>query len=181
MRTNGVDERYCTGDGSDFEKFEKWAATVPFTLRNPLYHWTHLELQRYFGIDKILNEDSAKAIYDEASEKLRTKEYSVRNLLRKMNVKVVCTTDDPTDSLEHHRNIKAEGFEVRIVPAFRPDKAMNPDDANVFNQYVNKIESVADASVTSYQSYRDALRKRHDFFASMDCSVSDHGLEQLYA
>ncbi len=181
MRTNGVDEAYITGTKPDAEKFMKWAETVPYTLRNPLYHWTHLELKRYFGIDELLSPVTAKKIYNECSEKLRTKEYSVRNLLRKMNVKVVCTTDDPTDSLEHHRNIKAEGFEVRIVPAFRPDKAMNPDDAKVFNQYVNKIESVADASVTSYQSYLDALRKRHDFFASMDCSVSDHGLEQLYA
>ena len=181
MRTNGVDEAYITGNKPDAEKFFKWAETVPFTMRNPLYHWTHLELKRYFGIDELLNPASAKKIYNECNEKLQTKEYSVRNLLRKMNVKVVCTTDDPTDSLEQHRSLKAEGFEIRILPAFRPDKAMNPDDVKAFNQYVNKLESVADASITSYQSYLDALRKRHDFFASMDCSVSDHGLEHLYA
>ena len=181
MRTNGVDEAYITGSKSDVEKFMKWAETVPYTLRNPLYHWTHLELKRYFEVDDLLNPITAKKIYNECSEKLRSKEYSVRNLLRKMNVKVVCTTDDPTDTLEHHRNIKAEGFEIRILPAFRPDKAMNVDDVKNFNQYIGKLESVADVSVTSYQSYLDALRKRHDFFASMDCSVSDHGLEQMYA
>src|SRR5207342_3398079 len=181
MRTNGVDERYCTGDGSDFEKFEKWAATVPFTLRNPLYHWTHLELQRYFGIDKILNEDSAKAIYDEASAKLRTAEYSVRNLLRKMNVKVLCTTDDPTDSLEHHQKIKDDGFEIKILPAYRPDKAMNVDDVTAFNAYVDKVQQVSNTSVSSYADYLTALKKRHDFFATIGCAVSDHGLEQIYA
>src|SRR5687768_6305078 len=110
MRTNGVDESYCTGDKSDYEKFKKWAATVPFALRNPLYHWTHLELQRYFNVYDILNADSATKIYDNCTNKLQTKEYSVRNLLRKMNVKVVCTTDDPTDNLEHHKKIKEDGF-----------------------------------------------------------------------
>jgi glucuronate isomerase len=181
MRTNGVDESYITGNRSDTDKFMKWAETVPYTMRNPLYHWTHLELKRYFNVEELLNASTAKKIYHECSEKLQTKEYSVRNLLRKMNVKVVCTTDDPTDSLEHHRNIKAEGFEIRILPAFRPDKAMNADDAKSFNQYVAKVEAISDTSIGSYQSYLDALKKRHDFFASMDCSVSDHGLEQMYA
>jgi len=160
MRTNGVDESYCTGDKPDYEKFEKWAATVPYTLRNPLYHWTHLELQRYFDVHEILNLDSAKKIYDECTKKLQTKEYSVRNLLRKMNVKVVCTTDDP---------------------AFRPDKAMNADNAGEFNAYVKKLEAVSGLSVTSYQTFLDALKQRHDFFATMGCSVSDHGLEYIYA
>ena len=181
MRTNGINEKYCTGNAGDFEKFEQWAATVPYTLRNPLYHWTHLELQRYFGIDTILNTGSAKAIYDEASAKLQTAEYSVRNLLRKMNVKVLCTTDDPTDSLEHHQKIKADGFEIKILPAFRPDKAMNVDDVAAFNAYVDKVQQVADVSVSSYADYLRALKKRHDFFATMGCSVSDHGLEQVYA
>src|SRR5205814_220110 len=120
-------------------------------------------------------------IYHECNEKLQSKEYSVRNLLRKMNVKVVCTTDDPTDSLVHHRSLKAERFEVRVLPAFRADKAMAADDVKSFNQYVAKVEAIADTSIGSYQSYLDALKKRHDFFASMDCSVSDHGLEQVYA
>jgi len=181
LRTNGINEKYCTGNATDYEKFEKWAATVPYTMRNPLYHWTHLELQRYFGIDTILNAGSAKAIYDEASAKLQTAGYSVRNLLRKMNVKVLCTTDDPTDSLEHHQKIKADAFEIKILPAYRPDKAMNVDDVAVFNAYVDKVQQVSGVSVSSYADYLDALKKRHDFFAANGCSVSDHGLEQVYA
>ena len=181
MRTNGVDESYCTGDKPDYEKFEKWAATVPYTLRNPLYHWTHLELQRYFDVHEILNPKSAKKIYDECTKKLQTKEYSVRNLLRKMNVKVVCTTDDPTDTLEHHQKIKDDGFEITILPAFRPDKAMNADNAGEFNAYVKKLEAVSGLSITSYQTFLDALKQRHDFFATMGCSISDHGLEYIYA
>jgi glucuronate isomerase len=181
MRTNGVNESYVTGSKSDFEKFQKWAETVPYTLRNPLYHWTHLELQRYFDVYELLDGNSAKKIYDECSAKLQTKEYSVRNLLRKMNVKVVCTTDDPTDSLEYHQKIKADGFEVKVLPAFRPDKAMNVDDAATFNNYLSKLEAVTNKSIGSYNEYLDALKSRHDFFATMGCSVSDHGLEQIYA
>jgi glucuronate isomerase len=181
MRTNGVDESYCTGDKDDYAKFEKWAETVPYTLRNPLYHWTHLELQRYFGVNELLNATSAKRIYESCTEKLQQKEYSVRGLLRKMNVKVVCTTDDPIDSLEHHQKIKEDGFEIKILPAYRPDKAMNPDDATAFNNYVGRLEEVAGVSISSYNDYIDALKKRHDFFATMGCSVSDHGLEQVYA
>ena len=181
MRTNGVPEAFCTGNKPDAEKFQKWAETVPYTLRNPLYHWTHLELQRYFGVTDVLNPNTASKIYETCTGLLQTKEYSVRNLLRKMNVKVVCTTDDPTDSLEHHRKVKEDGFEVRILPAFRPDKAMNVDDAKSFNAYVSKLESVSNISIGSYSDYLDALKGRHDFFATMDCSVSDHGLEQVYA
>ncbi len=181
MRTNGVNEKYCTGNASDYEKFEKWAATVPYTMRNPLYHWTHLELQRYFGIDEILDSKTSKEIYDEASAKLVTKEYSVRNLLRKMNVKVLCTTDDPTDSLEHHQKIKTDGFEIKILPAYRPDKAMNADNVACFNTYVDKVQQVSGISVSSYSDYLAALKKRHDFFATVGCCVSDHGLEQVYA
>jgi len=181
MRTNGVDESYCTGDQPDFEKFRKWAATVPYTLRNPLYHWTHLELQRYFDIHDRLDEHSATAIYEACTARLQTPEYSVRNLLRRMNVKVVCTTDDPVDSLQHHKKIADEGFEIRILPAFRPDKAMTIDDPAAFNAYVNKLETVSDVSIGSFSQYLDALKRRHDFFATMGCSVSDHGLEQVYA
>ena len=181
MRANGVDESYCTGDKPDYEKFEKWAETVPYTLRNPLYHWTHLELQRYFDVHEILNPQSAKKIYDECAKKLQAKEYSVRNLLRKMNVKVVCTTDDPTDTLGYHQKIKDDGFEIKILPAFRPDKAMNVDNVGDFNAYVKKLETVSGVPVTSYQSYLDALKQRHNFFATMGCSVSDHGLEYIYA
>ena len=181
MRTNGVDESYCTGNKTDYEKFEKWAETVPYTLRNALYHWTHLELQRYFDVHEILNPESAKSIYDKCTKLLQTKEYSVRNLLRKMNVKVVCTTDDPTDTLEYHQKIKDDGFEIKVLPAFRADKAMNVDNAQDFNAYVKKLEAVTGKSVTSFQSFLDQLKGRHDFFATMGCSLSDHGLDYIYA
>ena len=181
MRANGVNEKYVTGDATDYEKFEQWAATVPFTLRNPLYHWTHLELQRYFNIDTILSPETAKEIYEECSAKLRTPAYSVKNLLRKMNVTALCTTDDPTDSLEFHKKIKADGFEIKVLPAFRPDKAMNVDDVAVFNAYVNKLQEVSNILIASFDDYLHALKSRHDFFAEMGCCVSDHGLEQIYA
>ncbi len=181
MRSNGVNEKYCTGDATDYEKFEQWAATVPYTLRNPLYHWTHLELQRYFDVDKILSPDTAKEIYDHCSAKLKTPAYSVRNLLRKMNVKVLCTTDDPIDSLEHHKKIKVDGFEIKVLPAFRPDKAMNVDDVDSFNAYVNKLQAVTNILIASWDDYLAALKSRHDFFAENGCCISDHGLEQLYA
>lgn len=181
MRTNGVDESYCTGAQPDSKKFKKWAETVPYTLRNPLYHWTHLELQRYFDVHEILNADSAEKIYEECSAKLQTKDYSVRNLLRKMNVKVVCTTDDPVDNLEHHQKIKTDGFEIKVLPAFRPDKAMNVDDAASFNAYLLKLEGASNKSIASFNDYLDALKSRHDFFATMGSAVSDHGLEQIYA
>ena len=181
MRGNGVNEKYCTGAATDYEKFEQWAATVPYTLRNPLYHWTHLELQRYFDIDKILSPDTAREIYDVCSAKLKTPEYSVKNLLRKMNVKVLCTTDDPTDSLVHHQKIKADGFEIKVLPTFRPDKAMNVDDVDSFNAYVNKLQDVSNILIANWDDYLQALKSRHDFFAENGCCVSDHGLEQLYA
>jgi glucuronate isomerase len=181
MRTNGVDESYCTGNKSDWEKFEKWAETVPYTLRNPLYQWTHLELKRYFDVDEILNPSTAKKIYDKCNKKLQSKEYSVRNLLRKMNVKVVCTTDDPTDSLEYHKKIKEDGFEIKILPAFRPDKAMAVNDSAEFKSYVKKLEQVSGIKISAFDSYLDALKQRHDFFAANGCSVSDHGLEYIYA
>lgn len=181
MRTNGVDESYCTGDKSDWEKFEQWAATVPYTLRNPLYHWTHLELQRYFDIDDILNKDTARRIYDDCTAKLQTPEYSVRNLLRRMNVKLVCTTDDPVDTLEYHQKIKDDGFQIPILPAFRPDNAMNVSDPVKFNGYIKKLEEASGISISSFDDFLYALQNRHDFFASMGCTVSDHGLEEIYA
>lgn len=181
MRTNGVDESYCTGNKPDYEKFQKWAETVPYTLRNPLYHWTHLELQRYFGVNEILDGNSAKAIYDTCTQKLQTPEYSIKNLLRRMNVKLVCTTDDPADSLEYHTHIKNSGFEIPIKPAFRPDNAMNVSDAKNFIAYVKKLEAIANINITDFNSFLDALKSRHDFFATMGCSLSDHGLEQIYA
>lgn len=181
MRTNGVDESYCTGDKSDYEKFEKWAETVPYTLRNPLYHWTHLELQRYFDIDELLTAKNAREVYDACNEKLQTPEYTVRNLLRKMKVKLVCTTDDPVDDLAHHQQLKREGFEIPILPAFRPDAAMNVDNPTSFNTYLQRLEKASDTSIVSFTDYTAALKKRHDFFAANGCGVSDHGLEEIYA
>ena len=181
MRAHGVDEKFITGNASDFEKFQAWAETVPYTMRNPLYHWTHLELQRYFDIHDILNGDTAKKIYDESSAKLQKKDYSVRSLLEKMNVKVICTTDDPVDSLEYHQRIKKENWGIRVLPAFRPDKAMNVDDANTFNNYLTSLEKAADISISTYHDYLAALKSRHDYFVANNCSVSDHGLEEIYA
>jgi glucuronate isomerase len=180
MRTSGVDESYCTGDKSDYEKFEKWAATVPYTMRNPLYHWTHLELKRYFGINELLDPTTAKSVYENASAQIQTDGFSIRNLIRKMNVKVICTTDDPIDSLEYHKTLAESGFEVKIKPAFRPDKAMEVSNAANFTAYIKKLESVTNLSVSSFEDYLFALQNRHDFFASMGCSVSDHGLEEIY-
>ncbi|HET9824754.1 MAG TPA: glucuronate isomerase, partial [Chitinophagaceae bacterium] len=181
MRTNGVPEDYCTGSKSDWEKFQKWAETVPYTLRNPLFHWTHLELQRYFDVYDVLNPDTAKKIYDECSAKLRKPTYSVRNLLRKMNVKLVCTTDDPVDSLEYHAKLKEDGFEIAVLPAFRPDNAMDAGDPQRFMDYLKRLEKLTNISISTFDDFLYALQNRHDFFASLGCSVSDHGLEEIYA
>ncbi|MBB3840504.1 glucuronate isomerase [Runella defluvii] len=181
MRTNGINENYCTGAATDYEKFEKWAETVPYTLRNPLYHWTHLELQRYFDVHEVLSPKSARRIYDECSEKLRTPDYSVRNLLRKMNVEVVCTTDDPLDTLEYHQQLATEGtFEVQMRPAFRPDKFILIGNAN-FATYLQKLGTIVGFEINRYDDLTKALRARADFFASLGCKLSDHGLEQIYA
>ncbi len=180
MRANGVNERFVTGDASDWEKFEKWAETVPYTVRNPLYHWTHLELRRYFGITELLNKESARRIYDRCNELLQTPEYSVQGLLRKMNVVTVCTTDDPADSLEYHRALAASDFGTRILPTFRPDKAMTPE-APDYNQYLDRLGAAAGVGIKTYADLRAALRQRHDFFAARGGRLSDHGLEQLYA
>ncbi len=181
MRTNGVNEAYCTGNKSDYEKFEQWAATVPYTLRNPLYHWTHLELQRYFDVQDILSPTTAKDIYDNCSEKLRSKEFSVKNLLRKMNVAAVCTTDDPIDNLGFHQQLKDQNFEIPVLPAFRPDQAMNVSDALKFIAYVKKLEAASNISISNFADFVTAIENRHEFFNSKGCNVSDHGLEELYA
>lgn len=181
MRTFGIDEYYITGGASDWEKFEKWAETVPYTLRNPLYHWTHLELQRYFDVYDLLSPATAKKIWDECNAKLQTKEYSVLGLLKKMNVKTLCTTDDPLDNLEFHQQIKSSGIDLVVLPAFRPDKAMNADDTVALNQYIDKLASIVEKPIANYQEYLAALKARHDFFVENGASVSDHGLEQIYA
>ena len=181
MRTSGVDEAYCTGNKTDYEKFEKWAATVPYTMRNPLYHWTHLELKRYFGINELLDPATAKSVYENASAQIQTDGFSIRNLIRKMNVKVICTTDDPIDTLEYHKKIAASGFEVKVIPAFRPDKAMDVSNSDAFFDYVKRLESVTNLSISSFEDFLFALQNRHDYFATMGCNVSDHGLEEIYA
>lgn len=181
MRANGVDEYYITGAATDWEKFEKWAETVPYTLRNPLYHWTHLELQRYFNIHEVLSSANAKKIYEECNAKLQTAAYSVQGLLRKMNVKTLCTTDDPLDSLAYHQQIAASDAEVVVLPAFRPDKAMNADDVVTLNNYIDKLANLTGKEIADYATYLAALKSRHDYFAENGASVSDHGLEQIYA
>ncbi|TAH03628.1 MAG: glucuronate isomerase [Sphingobacteriales bacterium] len=181
MRTNGVNESFITGDKPDFEKFEAWAKTVPYTMRNPLYHWTHLELQRYFNVTDVLNEQSAPKIYEQCTALLQTPGYTVKGLLEKMNVRLICTTDDPVDNLQYHQQIAQQGWSVKVLPAFRPDKAMNVDDVATFNNYLTGLEKAADISISTYNDYLAALKKRHDYFAVNNCAVSDHGLEEIYA
>jgi len=181
MRANGVNEAYITGNKTDQEKFEKWAATVPYTLRNPLYHWTHLELQRYFGINELLSPATAQKIYADCNARLQTPEFSVRGILKSKNVEVVCTTDDPLDNLAYHQQIKQDDFSVKVLPAFRPDKAMNADDLLALNAYIDQLEVVANVSVSNFDDYLKALKARHDYFAANGCQLSDHGLEQIYA
>jgi glucuronate isomerase len=179
MRTNGVAEKYCTGDASDFEKFQKWAETVPYTMRNPLYHWTHMELKNPFGVETVLNGTTAREVYDRCTEQLPG--MSTRTLLRHFNVKTVCTTDDPTDSLEHHQKIAADGFEIKVLPTFRPDKAMAIDEAAVFQAYVMRVGEVCNQEIRSLDTFMACLKQRHDYFAQAGCRLSDHGLELIYA
>ena len=182
MRANGVEEKYITGNASDCEKFEKWARTVPYCIRNPLYHWTALELKSPFGIkDKLLGPDTAREIYDRCTEMLRTPEFSVRNIMRKANVKLVCTTEGPLDSLEHHRRIRKDGFEIKVYTAFRPDKAMAVEDLPALNVFIDKLEEVCDMEIANLSSYIEALRNRHHYFHRNGCRLSDHGLETAYA
>jgi glucuronate isomerase len=179
MRTNGVDEKYCTGAASDFEKFNLWAATVPYTMRNPLYHWTHLELQRYFGVNDILNSHTAADIYENCSAQLQQPSHNIQGLLQRFNVKIICTTDDPVDDLAHHQQISKGNGSIKVFPAFRPDKAMDVADAPAFNQYLSRLEAAANTSISSFNDYLAALKQRHDYFAANGCCVSDHGLEQI--
>ena len=182
MRTNGIDERFITGkDTSDWEKFEKWAETIPYTMRNPLYHWTHLELKTAFGITKPLRSETAREIYDECTAKLRTPEFSARGLMKHYKVEVVCTTDDPVDSLEHHIALKNESFSVKVLPTWRPDKAMAVEVPADFRAYVEKLSEVSGVAITQFADLLQALRVRHDFFASAGCKLSDHGIEEFYA
>jgi glucuronate isomerase len=179
MRTFGVDEKYITGPVSDKEKFLKWAETVPYTLRNPLYHWTHMELKFPFGIQEILNPSSAVRIYDKASQLLQSPGFSVQGLLKQFKVKVICTTDDPIDSLGDHQKFKNQGGGFIMLPTFRPDKAMNLRQPAHFKQYVNQLQSLTSFEIRDLNSYLAALKQRHDFFHTQGCRLSDHGLEQI--
>jgi glucuronate isomerase len=181
MRTNGVPERLITGNAAPHEKFKAWAATVPRTLRNPLYHWTHLELKRYFGITDLLDEKSADRIWKIANEKLATPELTTQGILKKFNVKVVCTTDDPADRLEHHRAFAASGHPTKMFPAFRPDKALMVNRPAAFNQWLGQLAPAADVNINSLDAFLNALRKRHGFFHSQGCRLSDHGLNCCFA
>ena len=183
MRSNGVAERFCTGkDTTDWEKFEKWAETVPYTFRNPLYHWTHLELKTAFGINKILSPETAREIFDECNDKLlNDPTYTARGMMRRYNVETVCTTDDPVDSLEWHKKTRESGFEIKMLPAWRPDKAMAVENPQAYKAYVEKLAEVSGVSICKFSDLIDALQKRHDFFAENGCKLSDHGIEEFYA
>ena len=181
MRTNGVAERYCTGEASDEEKFMKYAETVPHTLRNPLYHWTHLELQRYFGLDQLLNSDTAAHIYQTCNEQLKEDRFSCRHLLLDQRVEVVCTTDDPADSLEHHHRLREDGYGVTILPTFRADQAMAVDDPTPYKRYLSRLGEAADTEIRTLTDLFDVLQQRHDYFEQLGCRLSDHGLEHVYA
>lgn len=181
MRANGIEERYCTGDASDWEKFEKWAETVPYTMRNPLYHWTHLELKTAFGITDLLNPSTARSIYDRCSAMLHKPEYHARGIMRRYNVEVVCTTDDPTDSLEHHISMRNENSDIRMLPAWRPDKITDVESPEKFRNYVERLSDVSGVSISTYDDLLDALLARHKFFETVGCRLSDHGTDEFYA
>jgi glucuronate isomerase len=179
MRANGIAEKFCSGDASPKEKFLKWAETVPYTMRNPLYHWTHLELKNYFGITECLSLKTAETIFENCNAQLGRESFSVQGLLRKMNVEVACTTDDPTDSLEHHRHFNLSNAGFKMFPTFRPDKVYKLDNSKSFNQYLETLEKASKTSIHSFDDLLQALSNRIDFFHSHGCRVSDHGLESL--
>lgn len=180
LRWNGVPERFITGDASDWEKFLKWAETVPYLLRNPLYHWTHLELKTCFGISETLNPENARRIYDKCNEMLQSPEFSARNLMLRYKVETVCTTDDPVDSLEHHIKVRNDGFKVKVLPTWRPDKAMAVENPAAWRKYVDTMSSVSGIGVNSFGSLIEALKVRHAFFAEQGCRLSDHGVEEFF-
>lgn len=180
MRANGVDERYCTGDADPYDKFVAWARTVPYTLRNPLYHWTHLELLRYFDIDDRLSEENARDVWDRASERLARPELSAHGILRKFRVSCLCTTDDPADSLEWHEQIARSSLDTAVLPCFRPDAALQTRDPATFNRWVDRLEASAGLSISRLPDLLNALRIRHDDFHAHGCRLSDHGLDRCF-
>ncbi|RIW15877.1 glucuronate isomerase [Algoriphagus lacus] len=179
MRTLGISEKFITGEASDTEKFDKWAYTVPFTIRNPLFHWTHMELKRYFGVDELLTPANAAEIYLHSSELLQNQDFGAQGLLEKMNVEVVCSTDDPADSLEHHETYHHANGKVKLYPAFRPDKSFAIENPESYKAYLSKLGAVVGFEITSFDKLIEALSNRVDFFHSRGCRLSDHGLENL--
>jgi glucuronate isomerase len=181
MRANVIAERYCTGDAPPYEKFQAWAKTVPSTLRNPLFHWTHLELKRYFGIDELLNERTAKAIWVKANGLLNTPDLSTRGILKKFQVRVVCTTDDPCDDLGNHQRVNASETAFRMYPTFRPDQALRVHESEAFNSWLSRLEQSSNVHIHSFATFLDALKARHDAFHAQGGRMSDHGLPYCYA
>lgn len=181
MRANGEPEHFCTGEADPYDKFLAWARTVPHTLRNPLYHWSHLELKRYFDIDVLLNEDTARDVWDEANERLAQPELSAHGILQRFNVEVVCTTDDPVDDLAAHQAIAESGLATKVAPAFRPDALLKIDDPAFFAGYLEKLSHASGVDVSTYGGLRTAVEMRHEYFHDSGCRLSDHGLETAYA
>lgn len=180
MRANGVAERFCTGDASPYDKFQQWARTVPNTFRNPVYHWTHLELQRYFGMTEPLNEHTALQIWENANQALADG-LTTQAIVKKFGVNVVCTTDDPTDDLRHHRLLAETNLPFQVLPTFRPDRALRIDDPESFLAWLQKLREATNIDINSLSALLDALRKRHDYFDQHGCRASDHGLSRCYA
>ncbi len=180
MRADGIEETYITGNGDDYGKFCCWAQTVPDLIGNPLYHWTHMELQRYFDIHEPLSGKNAEAVWNRTGELLHGEGYSVRGLLKKMNVRALCTTNDPTEDLKYHNALRAEGYEISVLPTFRPDKALDIEK-ETFPDYIRKLEEISGTELSSLQALKNALRQRLDYFCSCGCLVSDHSLgEYIY-
>jgi glucuronate isomerase len=182
MRSNGIAERFCSGNAPAYEKFQAWAATVPFTLRNPLFHWTHLELKRYFNIDEILDPTTAAGIWKRANAQLAEDDsLTARGILRRFGVQAVCTTDDPSDDLAAHRQLATSGFETRVYPTFRPDRALRVHDADAFNSWVGRLSASANMEIAAFTDFMEALRLRHQYFHEAGCRLSDHALNHCYA
>lgn len=180
MRAYGINEKYITGDATDKEKFLKWAEVVPYTLRNPLYHWTHLELQRYFGIQDLLTPENAEDIYNITTETLKKTTHTTCGLLQQQNVESLCTTDDPIDDLQHHKTIADRSIEIKAFPTFRPDKAYAVEDCKAYADYIESLEETVGFTIDTYDNLLSALENRVDYFDTHGCRLSDHGLEQLH-
>ena len=181
MRANGVEEKFITGNASDWEKFQKFAETIPYTMRNPMYHWTHMELERVFGIEQILSPATAPEVYDKCNKMLQQDGFTARGLMKKFKVEVVCTTDDPCDTLTYHKQIKDSYFEIKVLPTWRPDKSLAVENTSEFVSYIQKLSDVSGIKINSFKDYLKAIKNRHDYFDSMGCKLSDHGVEDFYS